>query len=111
MGQIDETTGMEFFYWKGQKRFSCPITWEAGERCVFDHYDPRVVAQHAAEPHTISGKAPSRKITRVSPLVDGEGKPIIKEEEPVEPVEFKDYRFKPKPRVKSSTDELADTGV
>jgi hypothetical protein len=47
----------------------------------------------------------------VSPLVDGEGKPIIKEEEPVEPVEFKDYRFKPKPRVKSSTDELADTGV
>ena len=78
--QIDPETGLEFYFFKNQKRYKCPTLWESGARCQFDHYDPRYVLDHSMDPHTKDGKpkpAQQVRLQRASSLVDANGKAIL----------------------------------
>src|ERR1035441_6677021 len=86
----DLETGLDVFYFAGQKRYKCPLNWESGERCAYDTYDLSDMRKHIGRaPHSMSGKSPTQVLRRVSYLVDGEGKPIVVEEN----LELKDVHF------------------
>ena len=77
---IDPATGLEFYFFKNQKRYRCPTMWEAGVRCHYDHYDPEEVLEHSKGAHTASGKPKPAQVVqlkRTSALVDQDGKPIV----------------------------------
>jgi hypothetical protein len=86
---------IETFEWKGQTRYKCPRKWESGAQCEYNHYDLSALRAHAAEPHTRTGKGVQREVI-VSPLLDAQGKQIIRERapEPEVPAEFEGLTFK-----------------
>lgn len=88
--EIDEATGLRYFWFKGQKRYRCPTLWESGAHCERDHYDPEYIRHHAREPHTADGNAKPVKIVQQSALVDHRGDPIRYEV----PAELQNIRFK-----------------
>ena len=93
--EVQQPGGLEFFMWKGQKRWKCPMTWESGDRCAFDTHDLDAMREHMTQPHTRDGKPAVTQVT--SPLVDHEGKPIVREvfrDRPVTP-DAQKVRFKP----------------
>lgn len=95
MSDEPQPGGLEFFLWKGQKRWKCPLKWEGGAACSFDSYDLGAMRDHMTIPHTQDGKPSER--TEVSPLFDHEGKQIVKtvfKDRPVPPDERK-VKFKP----------------
>jgi hypothetical protein len=49
--------GFHVVTWLGQKRYLCNQKWESGEACQFDSYDINVTREHAAQPHTYTGRA------------------------------------------------------
>jgi len=83
--------GYEIFYWKGQKRYRCPLRWESGARCEYDTYNLEYMREHVAGPHTYSGKAPAVRRS-VSPVLDSEGRQIVKET--AVPSEFERLHFR-----------------
>src|ERR1035441_4757717 len=81
----DLETGLDVFWWSGQKRYKCPLSWESGERCAYDTYDLSEMRKHISKaPHSLSGKLPTQTQRRTSSLLDGKGNPIIVEEIPTE---------------------------
>jgi len=76
--QVTEN-GFVITFWKGQKRYHCPLFWESGAPCMFDHYSLDELFEHMKEPHNRLGKEPRKAPQRVSPIVDADGKPIFKE--------------------------------
>lgn len=80
--QIDPKTGWETFVFMGQRRYRCPCCWESGARCKYDTYDVEQMHEHIRQPHTRTGNpAPPRRV-QVSPILDADGKPIVKEFQP-----------------------------
>lgn len=84
--------GFEIFLWKGFKYFRCSRMWESGARCEFTAHEKAEIIKHAASPHTRDGKPAERSKQVVSPLVDHEGKQIIREV-PV-PAGYENAKFK-----------------
>lgn len=81
MPDVDGESGLEYFFWKGQKRYRCPIVWEGGNRCEWDHPNLTDVWEHMRAPHTFDGKPASPQVVERSPIVDPAGQPIYRESE------------------------------
>ena len=83
-----------YFFWKNQRRFRCPRTWESGTACEYDTYDLEAMRRHIREPHSRTGKVAKRADdSQPAPMLyDGGGKPL----RPGDTVsaEFRGLRFK-----------------
>lgn len=45
----DDLANIETFYWKGQKRYRCPLDWESGAKCAFNTPDHSALIEHMAK--------------------------------------------------------------
>lgn len=72
---------IEVFYWCGQKRYRCPLSWESGAKCSYDTYDLEALKGHLSQPHNATGEQRKTNTrTVVSPIYDHEGKQIVRQE-------------------------------
>lgn len=70
--------GFEYFFFAGQKRYLCNRTWEGGAKCKYDTYDMEEIVRHASGPHTRSGRPVPKQRQEVSPILDSEGRQIVR---------------------------------
>jgi len=45
----EDPANIETFYWKGQKRYRCPLNWESGAKCSFNTPDRTALIEHMAK--------------------------------------------------------------
>ena len=81
---------IESFFWKGQKRYRCPLNWESGAKCHFDTNSLDELHKHMAKGNhqRLVVKDPNAPI-QVSALSHADEPPA---ELPVDP-EFEDLSF------------------
>lgn len=82
-------TEIESFFWKGQKRYRCPLNWESGAKCHFDTNSLDELHKHMAKGNhqRLVVKDPNAPI-QVSALSHADEPPVL----PVDP-QFEDLSY------------------
>jgi hypothetical protein len=83
---------IEITYAFGQKRYNCPLIWEGGAKCTWNHCTLEELRDHMSAPHTRSGKPLPGARQVVSPILGADGKQIVHEQTVDE--QFQGFKFK-----------------